>query len=229
MRILLLTLLPFFAFGQSVEFIEIDSTWYLVEMIQVDNGEGRPDTRIDTIQLGDTGAAISYGKRRRQQSLREYDRLRKRLYDGDFAAMDRRWVNAMEAMSYDADSTETARRYQSVFPDTVRLTFPASRIPLIDLGDYTKLLSPAGDLELELYPFITGAGNLQLRSTTTPGRWRVIINSPQDFELRQFLGENINLFLADDRRNRRVFVEDNPDKNESVKAVIRVNQFPIIF
>jgi len=149
----------------------------------------------------------------------------------NYPAQDRAWVDVFEGLGYNVDSITTRRQYRNVFSDTITIRFLASRIPAGEESKYSTDALPTGVQTLELFPIITQAGRLILRSAETKTNWLTIIDANGGFEMRNFLGGTAHFFLFREGARARAYLEDLVVTNRAAaaRAVIRDDGKPTQF
>jgi hypothetical protein len=193
----------------------------------LDNAEGVPDTaNYNSVFLADTTAAVNHILRLWQLNRRLQYRALAKQWEANYQGANATLEGFLTDFSFDVDSVYTVRNFRQIFPDTVTITVPLEEVPAGELADYTNdTITPPSSITFDAYPFLQANGNVQLRHVETAGRWRVVLNGPDGFELRRFLGETTEFGAVTTTDRRRVYRSEQGlvRRGSSSRVVIRYN------
>ena len=209
--------------AQDVSIFAVDGLVYLRTESVEEN-----DTMVTITELGDTTDAIFAIEAIDRPFRNQRTRLVRRLFDGDYDRLHSDYIDLLEELNFNPDSSYTASYFNGMFTtDTVQLLVPASIIPAADLIDFTDEVNPSGTVSTSVYFAFNNSGTLRMRAVApATGNWKVVAESPSDFTVSNFLGGNTNFFLQleKDRRNGTLKIYRQYVLPRGPHARIRVTQ-----
>jgi hypothetical protein len=206
--IIILLALSTLCSAQTLSIYHVDSVFYVNTVTEVDNGTSNPDTIQESKLLGDLGRARRYVNSQRQSERNKFNRLTARLFEANYEAQDRAYVELAESLDYDLDSVTTGTYYQAIFyPDTFTFTIRVADIPVDEITDYTSDSTATGRIDVVCVIDQNNQGRYRVRAVEADGKWLLTINSEGDFDLNGWMGSKTNFFLVRDKGGRKLFVD----------------------
>jgi hypothetical protein len=206
--IIILLALSTLCSAQTISVYQVDSVFYASITTEVDNGTNNPDTIRENKLLGDLDQAISFVSNQRQRERNRFNRLTARIFEANYEAQDRAYVQLAESLDYDIDSVTSARYYQDIFTaDTFTINIRVDEIPVDEIADYTSDSTATGRIDVVCVIDQNNKGGYRVRAAEADGKWLLTINSEGDFDLNGWLGSKTNFFLVRDTGGRKLFVD----------------------
>jgi hypothetical protein len=194
--------------AQTISIYHVDSVFYVNTVTEVDNGTSNPDTIIENKLLGTLEQSKRYVNSQRQSKRNRFNRLTARLFEANYEAQDRAYVQLAEALNYDIDSVTTGTYYREIFTaDTFTFTFRVADIPVDEIADYTSDSTATGRIDVVCVIDQNNQGRYRVRAVEADGKWLLTINSEGDFDLNGWLGSKTNFFLVRDTGGRKIFAD----------------------
>jgi hypothetical protein len=206
--IIILLALSALCSAQTISVYQVDSVFYASITTEVDNGTNNPDTIRENKLLGDLDQAISFVSNQRQRERNRFNRLTARIFEANYEAQDRAYVQLAESLDYNIDSVTSARYYQDIFTaDTFTINIRVADIPVDYIEDYTSDSTATGRIDMVCVIDQNNKGGYRVRAAEAAGKWLLTINSEGDFDLNGWLGSKTNFFLVRDKGGRKLFVD----------------------
>ena len=194
--------------AQTISIYQVDSVFYASITTEADNGTNNPDTIIENKLLGTLEQSKSFVSNQRQRERNRFNRLTARIFEENYEAQDRAYVQLAESLDYDIDSVTSARYYQDIFTaDTFTINIRVADIPVDEITDYTSDSTATGRIDVVCVIEQNNQGRYRVRAVEADGKWLLTINSEGDFDLNGWLGSKTNLFLVRDKGGRKLFVD----------------------
>jgi hypothetical protein len=194
--------------AQTISIYQVDSVFYVNTVTEVDNGTSNPDTIRENKLLGTLEQSKSFVYSKRQRERNRFNRLTARLFEANYEAQDRAYVELAEALNYDIDSVTTGAYYQDIFTaDTFTINIRVADIPVDEISDYTSDSTATGRIDMSCVIDQNNKGGYRVRAAEADGKWLLTINSEGDFDLNGWLGSKTNFFLVRDKGGRKLFVD----------------------
>ncbi len=147
--IIILLALSTLCSAQTLSIYQVDSVFYVNTVTEVDNGTSNPDTIRENKLLGDLDQAISFVSNQRQRERNRFNRLTARIFDANYEAQDRAYVELAESLDYDIDSVTTGTYYRDIFTaDTFTINIRVADIPVDEIADYTSDSTATGRFDM---------------------------------------------------------------------------------
>jgi hypothetical protein len=194
--------------AQTISIYHVDSVFYVNTVSEVDNGTNNPDTIRENKLLGDLDQAISFVSNQRQRERNRFNRLTARIFEANYEAQDRAYVELAKALNYDLDSVTTGTYYRDIFTaDTFTFNIRVADIPVDEIADYTNDSTATGRIDMVCVIDQNNKGGYRVRAVAADGKWLLTINSEGDFDLNGWLGSKTNFFLVRDTGGRKLFAD----------------------
>jgi hypothetical protein len=195
--------------AQTIEiYHDVDSVFYASITTEVDNGTSNPDTIRESKLLGTLEQSKSFVYSKRQRERNRFNRLTARIFEANYEAQDRAYLQLAESLDYDIDSVTTGTYYREIFTaDTFTFTFRVADIPVGEIADYTSDSTATGRVNMSCVIDQNNQGRYRVRAVEADGKWLLTINSEGDFDLNGWLGSKTNFFLVRDTGGRKLFAD----------------------
>ncbi len=206
--IIILLALSAICSAQTISIYHVDSVFYVNTVTEVDNGTNNPDTIRENKLLGTLEQSKSFINNQRQRERNKFNRLTARIFEANYEAQDRAYVQLAESLDYDIDSVTSARYYQDIFTaDTFTINIRVADIPVDEIADYTNDSTATGRIDMVCVIDQNNKGGYRVRAVAADGKWLLTINSEGDFDLNGWLGSKTNFFLVRDTGGRKIFAD----------------------